>query len=72
MEQYINKQVGWQISDFIDTLEVKGVDLEKEIDSYFNTSIRKNIQANDNVTLFMQVRKTAKHFFELGLKQKEE
>lgn len=55
------------ILSFINTLEVKEVDLEKEIDNYFNTSVRKNLLANDNVTLFMQCYKVAKHFFELGL-----
>lgn len=56
-----------KILNIIDGLVTKEVDLEKEIDNYFNTSIRKNIQANDNVTLFMQVRKAAKHFFKLGI-----
>lgn len=56
-----------EIKTFINTLEAKEVDLEKEIDNYFNTSVRKNLLANDNVTLFMQCYKVAKHFFELGI-----
>jgi len=56
----------------IDIIKVKEVDLEEEIDNYFNTSVRKNIQANDNVTLFMQCRKVARHFFELGIKAQKE
>ena len=51
-----------------ENIEVKEVDLEEELDNYFNASIRKNLLENDNVTLFMQCRKVAKHFFELGIK----
>lgn len=49
---------------FLDTLEVKGVDLEKEIDKVWNTDYEDfGISADD----FYRV---AKHFFELGLKSK--
>ena len=49
--------------DFIDTLEVKEVDIEKEMDSYFNTM---QVLEHENIfeTTFQKI---AKHFFELGL-----
>ena len=45
---------------FLDTLEVKEVDLEKEYAKYY--------EQERNIQTF----KLAKHFFELGLKAKEE
>ena len=54
---------------FIDTLDVKKVDLEKEFDNY-----TKNILACDvQFEPFTHLYNCAKYFFELGLKaQKEE
>ena len=55
------------LEEYLDTLEVKEVDLEKELDFvkdayYYFTSDERN-----------SMKKVAKHFFELGLKvQKEE
>lgn len=43
-----------------ENLEVKGVDLEKELDEYFDT--------HDNEFLYDDYLELAKHFFELGLK----
>ena len=53
---------------FIDTLEVKEVDLEKEFDKY-----TKDISAQDiKEEPFTQLFECAKHFYELGLKIKRE
>ena len=54
---------------FIDTLEVKDVDLEKEIDDY----MAKEWEGIEGVKPFYDMVKTelsdiARHFFELGLK----
>ena len=48
----------------INTLEVKEVDLEKEIDKWYNNEASKEFE---NV-LYKDIEKCAKHFFELGLK----
>ena len=53
-----------EVSSFINTLEVKDVDLEKEFDNY-----TKNILACDVLfEPFTHLYNCAKHFFELGLK----
>ena len=50
------------ILSFIDTLELKEVDLEKEIDNWYSTmGIPVTVDA---------LKETARHFFELGLKAK--
>lgn len=46
--------------DFIDTLEVKDVNLEEEIDNWYNTMC---VPVTTNA-----LKETAKHFFELGFK----
>lgn len=51
--------------NFINTLEVKEVDLEKEIKLWFNYGF-----PNDE-ELLDYIKETAKHFFELGLKAKK-
>ena len=48
----------------LDTLEVKEVDLEKEIDDYIDTMEVWEIQEAP----LTSIENTAKHFFELGLK----
>lgn len=48
--------------DFLDTLEVKEVDLEKEIDREIETRWR------GEYLFTSKFRESAKHFFELGLK----
>ena len=53
-----------EIEEFIDTLEVKEVDLEKVIDNYLNPIEAWQIQEEP----FSSMEKIAKHFFELGLK----
>ncbi len=53
---------------FLDTLEVKEVDLEKEFDDY-----TKDIVACDVLfEPFTHLYNCARHFFELGLKMKKE
>lgn len=56
-----------EILSFLDTLEVKEVDLEKELDRYTNSAEYVYNETRDSYFL------VAKYFFELGLKaQKEE
>ena len=52
------------ILSLLDTLEAKETDIEKEMDSYFNTM---QVLEHENIfeTTFQKI---AKHFFELGLK----
>ena len=51
-----------QLQNFIDTLEVKEVDLNKEIENYFNGFGKfPSVGIDDCIDI-------AKHFFELGLK----
>ena len=52
------------ILSFIDNLEIKKVDLEKEIDDWYNTKASKEFE---NV-LYSDIENCAKHFFALGLK----
>ena len=54
----------YELQDFLDTIEVKEVDLEKEIDEWYNTKASKEFE---NV-FYDDIEKFAKHFFELGLK----
>lgn len=48
------------------------VDLEKEIDCWFDGSVRKNLLQGDNASLFVQIAKTARHFYKLGLNARKE
>ena len=50
--------------DFIDTLEVKEVDLDAEFDKYCETLYLIDLENEPYAELF----ECAKHFFELGLK----
>ena len=50
------------------SLEVEEVDLEKEIDKWYNNEASKEFE---NV-LYEDIEKCAKHFFELGLNAREE
>lgn len=60
------RKVCKDIKDFLDTLEVKEVDLEKEFDNY-----TKNILACDvQFEPFTHLYNCAKHFFELGINAK--
>lgn len=53
-----------ELMNFLEAIEVKGMDLEKELGKYIDVN---NIEYISQVKLF----DFAKHFFELGLKQKE-
>lgn len=57
-----------QIIGSIDSLEVKEVDLEKEIDKWYQNKASKEFE---NV-FYDDIEECAKHFFELGLKAKGE
>ena len=52
------------ILSFLDTLEVKEVDLEKEFDGYTKDILACDVQFEP----FTHLHKCAKHFFKLGLK----
>ena len=56
------------ILSFLDTIEVKEVDLEKEMNNYF---VSMKVQEHENIfeSTFRQI---AKHFYELGIKAKGE
>ncbi len=51
------------ILSFLDTLEVKEVDINKEISQFIDTNFEK-----DTIGHKLSLRRVAKHFFELGLK----
>ena len=55
-----------RIISFLNTLEVKEVDLEKEIEKYLLTNATLLIGGDSKLV----VHHIAKHFFELGLKMK--
>ena len=55
--------------DFINTLEVKEVDLEKEIKSYLNNQPIVTRSQGIDYKLVPSPEKIAKHFFEFGLAQ---
>lgn len=71
----INEQVAFNLNkvlSFIDTLEVKEVDIEKEVDEMWNYVFSEfGWDENNRMTIthkeFMAL---TKHFFELGLKAK--
>lgn len=63
-----------KILSFIDTLEVKEVDLEKEIQAFALLELEplKIYDANVGISITMhQLYQCAKHFFELGLKARQ-
>lgn len=51
---------------FLDTLEVKEVDLDEEVDNWYNNEASKEFE---NV-LYGDIEKCARYFFELGLRYK--
>ena len=67
-----------QFTKFLDTLEVKDVDIEKEIkeqtDAYYNMCEEKLKEMSDDDTdlSFLTLDGHARYFFELGLKAKGE
>ena len=66
------------IRNFINTLEIKEVDLEKEIkeqiDKYYENCNKKleEMGENDNDISFLTLDGFARHFYELGLKVQKE
>ena len=56
----------------LDTLEVKEVDLEKEIQQHINDCLDIKFQTTDIKLIAKDVEYTARKFFELGLKSKGE
>lgn len=54
--------------DFINTLEVKEVDLEKEIQQHINDCLNIKFPTTDIKLIAKDVEYTARKFFELGLK----
>lgn len=61
-----------EILSFLDTLEVKEADLEKEIGFYIETSLTGTNPIYTKGAVSCIIEKTAKHFFELGLKARKE
>lgn len=61
-KHYYSIEIYNDILSFINTLEVKEVDLEKELDRYTNSAEYVYNETRDSYFL------VAKHFFELGLK----
>jgi len=57
-----------ELINFLDTLEVKVMDLEKEFNEYMRSITIKDIKDKPFTQLFA----CAKYFFELGLQSKEE
>ena len=60
------------ILSFLDTLEVKEVDLNKEIKDYFNNQPIITRSKGIDYQLIPSGEEIAKHFFELGLKTQKE
>ena len=60
------------ILSFLDTLEVKEVDLEKEIQQHINDCLDIKFPTTDIKLIAKDVEYTARKFFELGLKAKGE
>lgn len=62
-----------ELLDFPDTLEVKEVELEKEIDNVWNPHFNLGWDDNSLVSInHKSFEAIAKHFFELGLKTQKE
>ena len=66
-----------EILSFINTPEVKEVDLDKTINDYFkdwkfDEELDIMVKPNNYSATFNDIKEVAKHFFELGLKAKEE
>lgn len=70
------KEVCDDLLSFLDTLQEPEVDLEKEIDSYINSSFSEAhdgvliSDANSSEVTYQDMAAIARHFFELGRKAK--
>ena len=60
-----------EILSFLNTLEVKEIDLEEEIDLYIENSLTGTNPIYTKGAVSNLIDKAAKYFFELGLKAKE-
>ena len=56
-----------EILSFLDTLETKEVDLEEEVDKWYDNEAPKEFEH----ILYREIENFAKYFFELGLKAKD-
>ena len=61
-----------RLLSFLDTLEVKEVDLEKELETHLKECLDVKFLTTDIELIKKDVAYTAKKFFELGLKAKGE
>ena len=61
---YIESYINTLQQSLPSALEVKEIDLEKEIDRYYNIEAPKEFED----VLYEDIEKFAKHFFELGIK----
>ena len=66
------KLVMCELISFIDTIEVKEVDLEKEIQDHIRECLDVKFPTTNIELIKKDVAYTAKRFFELGLKAKED
>ena len=57
-----------EILSFLDTLEGKDVDLEEEVDKWYNNEAPKEFEH----ILYRDIENFAKYFFELGLQAKDQ
>jgi len=71
-EHYYSIETYKEILSFIDTLEVKEVDLEKEIQDHIRECLDVKFPTTNIELIKKDVAYTAKKFFELGLKEKED
>ena len=61
-----------EISHFLDTLETKDVDLEKEIKDYFNNQPIITKSKGIDYQLIPSGEEIAKHFYELGIRNAQQ
>ena len=61
-----------ELMNFLDTLEVKEVDLKKEIETHLKECLDIKFPTTDIKMIAKDVEYTARKFFELGLKTKGE
>ena len=67
-EHYYSIETYKEILSFLDTLDLKEVDLEKEIQQHINDCLNIKFPTTDIKLITKDVEYTARKFFELGLK----